>query len=152
MASNVHTTHCCVLHGCKYCDEDCPVANGLQEQEYSCDDCAPYMRTSKQHLYIDVDVYTHLSMRMGYQKSLVFKDGQNVEVGQILKVNLKSRENLVEDVKRVYKEFCRESYHEKDDIDYYENNIIFLLMGHISHIINVGNMKVASIKIEKSQN
>ena len=24
----VHATHCCPEHGCKYCDDDCPVVNG----------------------------------------------------------------------------------------------------------------------------
>ena len=24
----VHATHCCPDHGCKYCDDDCPVVSG----------------------------------------------------------------------------------------------------------------------------
>lgn len=35
----VHVTHCCVLHGCKYGDEDCPVEKGEVEQEYPCEYC-----------------------------------------------------------------------------------------------------------------
>ena len=36
----VHQTHCCVLHGCKYGqDDDCPVVNKIIEQEYPCEDC-----------------------------------------------------------------------------------------------------------------
>ena len=35
----VHRTHCCVIHGCKYNDEHCPVANGQIKQEYVCRDC-----------------------------------------------------------------------------------------------------------------
>lgn len=27
-AIGVHLRHCCTTHGCKYADEDCPVANG----------------------------------------------------------------------------------------------------------------------------
>lgn len=34
-----HETHCCVFHGCKYCDDDCPVVTGNTEQKYSCEDC-----------------------------------------------------------------------------------------------------------------
>lgn len=30
----VHETHCCVDHGCKYGDHDCPVASGEVEQKY----------------------------------------------------------------------------------------------------------------------
>ncbi len=35
----VHQTHCCVLHGCKYGDDDCPVVSGDVEQEYPCEAC-----------------------------------------------------------------------------------------------------------------
>jgi hypothetical protein len=35
----VHASHCCKWHGCKYGDDDCPVANGEVEQEYLCYDC-----------------------------------------------------------------------------------------------------------------
>lgn len=36
----VHKTHCCVYHGCKYGDEDCPVALKLIEQVYPCETCS----------------------------------------------------------------------------------------------------------------
>lgn len=35
----VHTSHCCVFHGCKYGDADCPVVNGHAEQEFLCEMC-----------------------------------------------------------------------------------------------------------------
>jgi len=35
----VHRTHCCVLHGCKYGDEDCPVVSGEIKQDYTCESC-----------------------------------------------------------------------------------------------------------------
>lgn len=35
----VHTEHCCVQHGCKYGDEDCPVTNKQKLQSYECEDC-----------------------------------------------------------------------------------------------------------------
>lgn len=35
----VHITHCCILHGCKYGYEDCPVELGEVKQEYTCQDC-----------------------------------------------------------------------------------------------------------------
>jgi DNA-directed RNA polymerase subunit RPC12/RpoP len=35
----VHKTHCCVLHGCKYGDSDCPVTSGEIKQSYICEDC-----------------------------------------------------------------------------------------------------------------
>ena len=35
----VHQTHCCVKHGCKYNDEDCPVVSGEIKQDYICESC-----------------------------------------------------------------------------------------------------------------
>ena len=31
----MHEGHCCVLHGCKYGDEDCPVISGETQQRSS---------------------------------------------------------------------------------------------------------------------
>ena len=36
---NVHTEHCCKLHGCKYGDKDCPVVLDIQKQSYLCERC-----------------------------------------------------------------------------------------------------------------
>lgn len=30
----VHEIHCCITHGCKYGDRDCPVTMGLTKQNY----------------------------------------------------------------------------------------------------------------------
>lgn len=35
----VHIAHCYYIHGCKYGDEDCPVASGEVAQQYLCYDC-----------------------------------------------------------------------------------------------------------------
>ncbi len=35
----VHATHCCVIHGCKYADYECPVSSGKIKQEYPCESC-----------------------------------------------------------------------------------------------------------------
>lgn len=35
----VHRTHCCVAHGCKYGDRDCPVETGKIKQDYVCEYC-----------------------------------------------------------------------------------------------------------------
>lgn len=35
----VHQQHCCVIHGCKYMDKNCPVAHGVIKQKYICEDC-----------------------------------------------------------------------------------------------------------------
>jgi len=36
----VHASHCCLRHGCKYGDENCPVENGRVVQEYPCEQCS----------------------------------------------------------------------------------------------------------------
>ena len=38
----VHVHHCCKKHGCKYGDDDCPVAYGDAEQIYPCPDRDDY--------------------------------------------------------------------------------------------------------------
>lgn len=43
---NVHTEHCCVEHGCKYGDLDCPVWLGYQRQSYPCEDCGEFTADS----------------------------------------------------------------------------------------------------------
>ena len=33
----VHIRHCCLKHGCKYSDPECPVELGLAKQDYGCE-------------------------------------------------------------------------------------------------------------------
>jgi len=35
-----HRTHCCILHGCKYGNDECPVVSGEIRQDYTCEDCS----------------------------------------------------------------------------------------------------------------
>lgn len=37
--AGVHGTHCCVKHGCKYGEDDCPVELGKVIQEHPCEEC-----------------------------------------------------------------------------------------------------------------
>lgn len=39
---SVHSRHCCVKHGCKYGEEDCPVWLGYEEQSHPCETCMWY--------------------------------------------------------------------------------------------------------------
>jgi len=52
---DVHTEHCCVDHGCKYCDDNCPVELGLKKQSYPCEDCDYYEEQSK--FYSSPDIW-----------------------------------------------------------------------------------------------
>jgi len=36
---DVHTEHCCAIHGCKYGDSYCPVEKGKKPQSYLCESC-----------------------------------------------------------------------------------------------------------------
>jgi hypothetical protein len=44
---DVHTEHCCKLHGCKYGDDDCPVATGKKRQSHTCQSCWDAERDSE---------------------------------------------------------------------------------------------------------
>ena len=38
----VHAGHCCILHGCKYSYNKCPVVTGKIKQLYLCESCTEY--------------------------------------------------------------------------------------------------------------
>jgi hypothetical protein len=40
MNTGVHRTHCCIVHGCKYNNTECPVASGDLVQDYPCEWCS----------------------------------------------------------------------------------------------------------------
>jgi len=41
MAKDVHTEHCCIVHGCKYGqDDECTVVQKRQPQSYPCEYCS----------------------------------------------------------------------------------------------------------------
>lgn len=42
--------HCCLIHGCKYSNTNCPVANGEEEQEFPCEYCSELGITSVQEV------------------------------------------------------------------------------------------------------
>ncbi|MGV8847236.1 MAG: hypothetical protein ACOH1Y_11745 [Propionicimonas sp.] len=37
--TTVHVAHCCLVHGCKYGDPDCPVKNRTADQQFPCVQC-----------------------------------------------------------------------------------------------------------------
>ena len=44
---DVHTEHCCKVHGCKYGDDDCTVAYGEKTQSHPCEACIDQLATSE---------------------------------------------------------------------------------------------------------
>lgn len=37
--AGTHAAHCCILHGCNYGQDDCPVNSGSVLQKYLCEEC-----------------------------------------------------------------------------------------------------------------
>ena len=37
--TNMHLEYCCLEHGCRYGDEECPVGSGIIKQTHPCDEC-----------------------------------------------------------------------------------------------------------------
>lgn len=59
----VHESHCCIVHGCKYCDHDCPVANRQTTQLYSCEDCQTALTGVQHEVKIDTALFEALENR-----------------------------------------------------------------------------------------
>lgn len=64
----VHIRHCCVLHGCKYGYEDCPVELGEVKQDYTCEYCSDDNLKSVE----DVEAYNKMIEQVKQAK----KEGQ----------------------------------------------------------------------------
>jgi hypothetical protein len=58
--TDVHTTHCCKYHGCKYYDYSCTVFHGGKEQEYDCEECIEEPDRAKGYLYFVYKYYNRL--------------------------------------------------------------------------------------------
>ena len=58
----VHTEHCCILHGCKYGDEYCPVESGNKRQSFLCESCN-YMweNTPEENKELEEQIYAKFS-------------------------------------------------------------------------------------------
>lgn len=73
----VHINHCCVLHGCKYGDENCPVVGRQVEQEYLCEQCGeelenPILETNE----IESELYW-LKTRLSKLQLKIIRDIKN---------------------------------------------------------------------------
>jgi len=44
------SSHCCILHGCKYGHEDCPVCLGVVKQGYLCEYCKDFIFNEAQSI------------------------------------------------------------------------------------------------------
>lgn len=64
----VHETHCCVLHGCKYGDEDCPVITKEVQQQYLCESCDDDNIKSVEEVILKSDGFFKISPNKMYAK------------------------------------------------------------------------------------
>lgn len=67
---DVHTRHCCLVHGCKYADPSCTVVTRRAVQEGSCEHCSEQQDTPVEALaaalrYIDSDAYSIAAVATG---------------------------------------------------------------------------------------
>jgi len=69
----VHQTHCCVFHGCKYGDEDCPVVTKIEDQLYLCEEC--YTLNQEDNRY---GIYKHFKGKM-YELYDIVMDSTSME-------------------------------------------------------------------------
>lgn len=79
MVSNygTHVSHCCSLHGCKYGNEDCPVANGEAEQDYLCEYCPESIDDAVSSVEASMESLKHvLKVRAGQARREHEKRGQ----------------------------------------------------------------------------
>lgn len=96
----VHETHCCVLHGCKYGNDDCPVVNGQIKQTYQCEGCRFDLEEIRYHIlstsHLDVPaIADELKSRLieeGANEDEYFADKTNRELFfKILNSEIKTR-------------------------------------------------------------
>ncbi|WCK57491.1 hypothetical protein PP175_25840 (plasmid) [Aneurinibacillus sp. Ricciae_BoGa-3] len=64
----VHERHCCVRHGCKYGDKDCPVINELTKQDNICEECSDEGIKTVDELVTKKDIETLRNILEHYQE------------------------------------------------------------------------------------
>ena len=74
----VHRTHCCIAHGCKYGDDDCPVVIGEILQDYLCEFCNDTFFNQ----FHDIPEYT-----MENIKKKFIKKNRKLKITKIRKIN-----------------------------------------------------------------
>lgn len=72
-------THCCILHGCKYGYDDCPVVLGEVKQQYLCEDCSDEINFS-----YSGKVYTSHDFKMLINDDFIIKN-RKLKINKIRK-------------------------------------------------------------------
>lgn len=89
----VHQSHCCVYHGCKYGDEDCPVAIGEIVQDHGCEYCPTYFDPKITHSVV-LTKEQFVPIKEGKQTYFIF-DSNKYQINKGQAIIFKNDENLV---------------------------------------------------------
>lgn len=154
----VHITHCCVLHGCKYGDEDCPVVTQEAVQKYECEDCSGSILPAFFNLgvkKVNAHLLDILLQKEGVESTLIVDEALEIETNQLIQAYAEGlQENQWQEaIDEALKYMRKDSYYLKTKRDYLvklmistqpENKIngpIFI----VSRIQKLGNKKVISL-------
>ena len=146
MISNHLTTHCCIIHGCKYCEEDCPVANGKVQQEYSCEDCESFYRLGLEPYFHIVSPKEIILIKEKYQKFVVLPENAPVSLGQRIILDIHNPEPVRSEVEGYFKEYFVEKYYQKNILKEYDK-YSYQLNAIVISLLDIHNAKIASIKL-----
>jgi hypothetical protein len=110
----VHRTHCCKIHGCKYCDADCPVEHDVVKQGYPCEMCSEYgtdVFFKKNAPIVTASQLVEFTLRSEITKLLKMLPKHQNEVFQKCLAPGKTLETTEEDKLRGLYDLCVRSVH-----------------------------------------
>jgi hypothetical protein len=115
--SDVHTSHCCAFHGCKYNKSDCTVVTGALRQEHPCEACgwASYVSPDaivwkNGFLSYDLLRVSDIPEVLKRAKEMLWMDIDQGAVKRILSINIKKPGLSDEEKKGVQLYACALSY------------------------------------------
>lgn len=154
----VHITHCCVLHGCKYGDEDCPVVTQETVQKYECEDCSNSMIPAFFNLgvkKINAPLLEILLQKEGIESTLILDEDVNVETNQLVQAYAeKLQENQWQEaIEEILQYMRKNSYETKRKRETLVNLMISTQAKNeikgpifiVSRIQKLGNKKIISL-------
>ena len=78
----VHRTHCCREHGCKYDNDDCPVERGEIKQAYPCEWCSMAVEEMERLLHEIFDFETNGALTRAFYDGLTKRGLKLVEIDE----------------------------------------------------------------------
>lgn len=143
MKHDFHTTHCCVVHGCKYGDDDCHVANGKTKQDSLCEDCEPYYNFELAMFKYIIDMETMLSIMDMKQSFIVVPKICDVNIGQIISISVSNSNNLEQELAKHIEKYRIDPYSQKLMFEQYRKKEL-VCNGIVSNILLLAENKILS--------